>query len=230
VFQENGDGTTSFGLIDAYRKSSFILEAKQGSQAGKAAADGGQSDLDLFGQTAAARIKRGTARRGEAGWAKAIVQTKGQAERYAKALPVDHGWPPFLLVANVGYCIEVYADFTGTGKAHAQFPDRASFCIMLDDLRDPEVPARLAAIWTNPKSLDPAAIAAKATCDIADLLAKLARRLEGRGHDAEQVSAFLMRLLFTMFAADTRLLPMGSFRNCWFAPGRHLELSNRIQT
>lgn len=48
-----------------------------------------------------------------------MVQAKGQAERYAKALPVDHGWPPFLLVADIGYCIEVYADFTGTGKAYA---------------------------------------------------------------------------------------------------------------
>jgi hypothetical protein len=105
----------------------------------------------------------------------------------------------------------VYADFTGSGKAYAQFPDRASFRIMLDDLRDADVRARLAAIWTNPKSLDPAAIAAKATRDIADLLARLARRLEARGHGAEQVSAFLMRLLFTMFAEDTRLIPAGSF-------------------
>jgi hypothetical protein len=211
VFQDNGDGTTSFGRIDAYRKGCFILEAKQGSEADKAAADGGIRDVDFFGQTAAARMKRGTARRGTPGWAKAMVQAKGQAERYAKALPVDHGWPPFLLVADIGYCIEVYADFTGTGKAYAQFPDRASFRIMLDDLRDAEVRARLAAIWTNPKSLDPATIAAKATRDIADLLAKLARRLEARGHGAEQVSAFLMRLLFTMFAEDTRLIPAGSF-------------------
>ena len=49
-------------------------------------------------------------------WAKAMVQAEGQAERYAKALPIDHGWPPFLLVADIGHCIEVYADFTGTGK------------------------------------------------------------------------------------------------------------------
>ena len=211
VFQDNGDGTTSFGRIDVYKRGHLILEAKQGSEADRVAADKGEADFDLFGQTAAARVKRGTARRGTPGWAKAMVQAKGQAERYAKALPIDHGWPPFLLVADIGYCIEVYADFTGSGKAYAQFPDRASFRIMLDDLRDPDVRGRLAAIWTNPKSLDPAAIAAKATRDIADLLARLARRLEGRGHGAEQVSAFLMRLLFTMFAEDTRLIPGGSF-------------------
>jgi hypothetical protein len=73
VFQDNGDGTTSFGRSDADRKGSFILEAKQGSEADKAAADGGVSDIDFFGQTAAARMKRGTARRGTPGWAKAMV-------------------------------------------------------------------------------------------------------------------------------------------------------------
>jgi len=140
-----------------------------------------------------------------------MVQAKGQAERYAKALPTDHGWPPILIVADIGYCIEIYADFTGTGKAYAQFPDRASFRIMLDDLRLPEVRERLRAIWEAPKSLDPTAIAAQATRDIADLLARLARRLEARGHGAERVSAFLMRLLFTMFAEDTHLIPERSF-------------------
>ena len=105
VFQDNGDGTNSFGRIDAYRRDAFILEAKQGSDADRAAAQRGEDDLDLFGQTATTRMKRGTARRGTPGWAKAMVQAKGQAERYAKALPVDHGWPPFLLITDIGYCI-----------------------------------------------------------------------------------------------------------------------------
>ena len=116
VFQDNGDGTVSFGRIDCYKRGAFILEAKQGSEADRAAAQAGEDDLDLFGQTATARLKRGTARRGTPGWAKAMVQAKGQAERYAKALPADHGWPPFLLIADIGYCIEVYADFSGTKR------------------------------------------------------------------------------------------------------------------
>lgn len=211
VFQDNGDGTQSFGRIDCYKRHSFILEAKQGSEADRAAADKGEDDLDIFGQTASARVKRGTARRGTPGWAKAMVQAKGQAERYAKALPVDHGWPPFLLVADIGYCIEIYADFTGTGKAYAQFPDRARYRIMLEDLRDPDVRERLRAIWTDPKSLDPAARAARVTRDIADLLATVARRLEKRGYNAETTSGFLMRVLFTMFAEDSGLIPPGSF-------------------
>lgn len=213
VFQDNGDGTTSFGRIDAYKRGAFILEAKQGSDADRAAAERGDDDLDLFGQTASTRMKRGTARRGTPGWAKAMVQAKGQAERYAKALPIEHGWPPFLLVADIGYCIEVYADFTGTGKAYAQFPDRARYRIMLADLGDPQVRERLAAIWTDPKSLDPSIEAARVTREIAELLATVSRRLEARGHSAETVSAFLSRVLFTMFAEDTGvLLPRDSFK------------------
>lgn len=213
VFQDNGDGTTSFGRIDAYKCGAFILEAKQGSDADRAAAQRGEDDLDLFGQTAIARMKRGTARRGTPGWAKAMVQAKGQAERYAKALPVDHGWPPFLLVTDIGYCIEVYADFTGTGKAYAQFPDRSRYRIMLEDLRDEDVRKRLAAIWTDPKSLDPSTQSARVTREVADLLATISRRLEARGHSAETVSGFMMRLLFTMFAEDTGvLLPQDSFK------------------
>ncbi len=211
VFQDNGDGTQSFGRIDCYRRDCFILEAKQGSEGDRAAAGRGEDDLDLFGQTASARLKRGTARRGTPGWAKAMVQAKGQAERYAKALPVDHGWPPFLLVADIGYCIEVYADFTGTGKAYVQFPDRARYRIMLDDLRDDDVRDRLKAIWTAPKALDPAARSARVTREIAELLATVARRLEKRGHSAERTSGFLMRALFTMFAEDSGLIPEKSF-------------------
>ena len=226
VFQDNGDGTVSFGRIDCYKRGAFILEAKQGSEADRAAAERGEDDLDLFGQTASARLKRGTARRGTPGWAKAMVQAKGQAERYAKALPADHGWPPFLLVADIGYCIEVYADFTGTGKSYAQFPDRSRYRIMLDDLHDPEVLERLAAICNAPASLDPAARAARVTRDIADLLATVARRLEKRGHTAERTSGFLMRLLFTMFAEDSGLIPEKSFTNllkAQRAAPQHLE-------
>jgi len=223
VFQDNGDGTRSFGRIDCYKRDCFILEAKQGSEADRAAADRGEDDLDLFGQTAETRVKRGTARRGTPGWARAMVQAKGQAERYARALPTDHGWPPFLLVVDVGFCIEVYADFTGTGRAYAQFPDRARYRIMLDDLREEAVRERLCAIFTDPKSLDPAARAARVTRDIADLLATVARRIEKRGHNAERTSGFLMRVLFTMFAEDSGLIPEGSFTGLLKAQRAHPE-------
>lgn len=38
VFQNNGDGTESFGRIDCYKRGHFILEARQESDADRAAA------------------------------------------------------------------------------------------------------------------------------------------------------------------------------------------------
>ena len=213
VFQKEADGTESFGRIDAYKRHCFVLEAKQGSDADRKAAEQGEADLDIFGQTAATRFKRGTAKRGTPAWSKAMVEARGQAERYAKALPIDHGWPPFLLVTDVGHCIDVYADFSGTGKQYTQFPDAARFRIALDDLRDEDVRTRLATIWTDPLSLDPSKEAARVTREIAGHLAELSKRLEKREQNPTRVADFLMRCLFTMFAEDVELIPEGSFTN-----------------
>ena len=209
VFQDNGDGTTSFGRLDAYKRDCFVLEAKQGTDADREAAKRGESDF--FGKPATEKLKQGTAKRGTPGWAAAMIKAKGQAERYAKALPVDHGWPPFLLITDVGHCIDVYADFSGTGKQYTQFPDAARFRIKLDDLRDEDVRTRLAAIWTNPLGLDPSKEAAKVTREIAGYLADLSKRLEKREQNPTRVADFLMRCLFTMFAEDVELIPKGSF-------------------
>lgn len=209
VFQDNGNGTTSFGRLDAYKRNCFVLEAKQGTDADREAAKRGEPDF--FGKPATEKLKQGTAKRGTPGWAAAMIRAKGQAERYAKALPVEHGWPPFLLVTDVGHCIDVYADFSGTGKQYTQFPDAARFRIKLDDLRDNNVRQRLAAIWTNPLSLDPSKEAAKVTREIAGYLADLSKRLEARENDPTRVADFLMRCLFTMFAEDVKLIPEQSF-------------------
>jgi hypothetical protein len=90
------------------------------------------------------------------------------------------------------------------------FPDRRSYRIHLEDLREEEIQQRLRAIWTNPHSLDPAKISAEVTRDIAERLANIAKRLEGK-HDPRDVAEFLMRCLFTMFAEDVELLPKESF-------------------
>lgn len=209
VFQDNGDGTTSFGRLDAYKRDSFVLEAKQGTDADREAAKRGEADF--FGKPAAEKLKQGTAKRGTPGWAAAMIKAKGQAERYAKALPLDHGWPPFLLITDVGHCIDVYADFSGTGKQYTQFPDAARFRIKLSDLRDEDVRTRLATIWTNPLGLDPTKEAAKVTREIAGYLADLSKRLEKREQNPTRVADFLMRCLFTMFAEDVELIPKGSF-------------------
>jgi len=213
VIKTEIDGTTSNGWIDCYKRDCFILEAKQGSAADIAAVEGGAGGTrrDFFGQTAAERFKRGMAKRGTGQWTGAMQRAAAQAEGYAKNLPADHGWPPFLLVTDIGWCIDVYADFARNGKGYAPFPDRRRYRITLDDLRDETVRARLAAIWTTPMALDPSAEAARVTREVAGHLATLARDIEAREHNPDRVAAFLMRLLFTMFAEDTGLIARDSF-------------------
>jgi len=155
--------------------------------------------------------RRGTAVRGTRGWDVAMLKAKGQAEQYARALPVDEGWPPFLVVVDVGHAIELYSEFSRTGKAYLPFPDPSSYRILLADLEAPEVRQRLRLVWTEPQSLDPARQSAKATREVADRLALLAKSLEQAGHRPEKVGNFLKRCLFTMFAEDVGLIPAESF-------------------
>lgn len=211
VVTHHRDDGDAIGRIDLYRKGSFVLEAKQSRWKGGEKAIAGQSDLFTPEpeKDAPERGKPGARR----AWDVLMINAKRQAEDYARALPVSHGWPPFILVCDVGHCIEVYADFTGQGKNYTQFPDRQSFRIYLEDLRKGEVRARLMAIWLDPQSLDPTRTAAKATREIAARLAEVSKALEAKKFPAEEVAQFLMRCLFTMFAASVKLLPEESFRD-----------------
>ncbi len=145
----------------------------------------------------------------------ALFGRDSEAEGYARDVPPDEGRPPFLIVCDVGFCFDLYADFSGTGGHYAQFPDRERFRIYLPDLRRPEVRDLLRQVWTDPKSLDPALYRAQVTRDIAALLAKLAAALEGTParprHAPSHVATFLMRCIFCMFAQSVGLLPPGSF-------------------
>ncbi|WP_258052028.1 DNA methyltransferase [Mesorhizobium sp. INR15] len=204
---KHADGTRTAGRIDCYRRGSFILEAKQSGK--RVAAKYDESQVSLLPEDAFQR-KPGQAKRGTRGWDQVLLAARRQAEDYARALPVEHGYPPFLLVVDVGNVIEVYADFSGQGKNYAHFPDRQTYRIGMEDLRDAKVQTRLRTIWTDPQSLDPTKISAEVTRDIAERLAKIAKRLEGK-HDAKDVAEFLMRCLFTMFAEDVKLLPEKGF-------------------
>ncbi|MDK9718061.1 MAG: hypothetical protein OEL57_09170 [Trichlorobacter sp.] len=204
---QHGDGSTSIGRIDLYRRGCFVLEAKQGSD------QPGQSGLPLVREQGVrwSTAKRGTAVRGTKGWDVAMLKAKGQAEQYARALPVGEGWPPFLIVVDVGHAIELYSEFSCTGKAYLPFPDPRSHRILLADLEDAAIRERLRLAWTDPHALDPSKHSARVTRQVADRLAVLAKSLEQQGHSAEQVGNFLKRCLFTMFAEDVGLIPHSSF-------------------
>ena len=193
-------GLTGSGFIDLYKRGCFVLEAKQGSEAAQ------PSTLFEISR------RRGAGVRGTPGWGEAMIRARYQAEQYAKALPFADGWPPFLVVVDVGYSIELFADFSGTGKAYVAFPDSLTHRIHLGDLENESIRNRLRAIWLDPVSLDPGRISARVTRDVAYQLANLARDLE-KDYPPELVASFLMRCIFTFFAEDIHLLPKDSFSN-----------------
>lgn len=199
---DGDDGRSNY--IDCYKRNSFVLEAKQ-SRKRQRPDNQGDNPPDLFGGRSG---HHPSPRRG--GWDRLMRQARAQAERYAKALPRDHGWPPFLIIVDVGHVIETYADFTGLGKHYQPFPDSRSHRIALEDLRDPAVRERLRAVWDAPLTLDPGAHRAEVTRDIAQRLARLALSLEKR-YEPKRAAFFLMRCLFTAFAQNVGLLPDGAF-------------------
>ena len=179
---QHGDGSTSSGRIDCYRRGHFVLEAKK---------------LKAPGHTR--------------GFDDGLLRARGQAEGYARALPAAEGRPPFVLVVDVGNLIEVYAEFSRSGGTYTPFPDPRSHRIALADLAEPRIRQRLRLIWSEPDALDPARISAQVTRAVSDQLARLARSLEDSGHAPHAVAAYLSRCLFSMFAEDVELLPAGSF-------------------
>lgn len=208
VVKESGrDGSASYKRIDLYKRDCFVLEAKQSRFEGDKKLDAPQ--LQGVGVVAGPRGRRSGANRA---WDVLMMNARQQAENYVRLLPASHEPPPFVLVCDVGHAIEVYANFRRDGKAYDQFPDRRSFRIYLEDLRDETVRARLKAIWTDPLSLDPSRHAARVTREIAGRIAKVSKALEDQGHATEEVAMFLMRTLFTMFAEDVDLLPRDSFK------------------
>jgi hypothetical protein len=105
-------------------------------------------------------------------------------------------------------------------KTTRNFPTGRVFAFYLEELRQEEIRERLRLIWLDPHKRDPTKIAAKATREVAERLAKVSKHLEAfkgkdgkKLHDPEAVALFLMRCLFTMFAEDVELLPKNSFRD-----------------
>ena len=134
-------------------------------------------------------------------WHQAMNDAQGQALGYARSLPAP---PPFVIVCDLGYCVDLYAAFDGSG-AYRPFPDGFGKRLFLADLERHALLLR--ALWLDPLSLDPSRRQARVTREVAARIAALARELGARGHDPERVARFLMRCLFTMFAEDVGLLP-----------------------
>jgi len=205
VFHQ-GDGSSSDGRIDLYKRGCFVLEAKQGADQHT-----GEAPLSEAAATRQRTRRRGAATRATPAWDTAMEKARNQAMRYARALPAEEGRPPLVIVVDVGHSIALYSEFTRTGGAYVPFPDPRSYRIPLAGLREPELRERLRLAWLDPMALDPSRRSARVTREIADKLARLAKSLEAAGHTPKGVSEFLMRCLFTMFAEDVHLLPENAF-------------------
>lgn len=110
--------------------------------------------------------------------------------------------PPLLVVCDLDR-FEVHTNFTGTKKEVHRFD--------LDDLAEaPSEPLRLLrALMHSPEDLKPDTTPEQLTEEAARHFAAIATSLRDRGNDADQVAHFLTKLLFCLFAEDSRLLPEG---------------------
>ncbi len=192
------------GYLDLYKRGCFVLETKQGADRRSAAA------ADANGK---APRKTGHGVRGTALWERALVAAKAQAQRYAQNLGPTEPVPPFLVVADVGYCIDLYADFSGSGRSYTPFPDARSFRIPLADLAREDVRETLRLVWTDPAALDPTRRQARVTRDFARQLARFSALLETSvpAERRGEIPRFVTRCLFCLFAEDTGLIPERGF-------------------
>jgi len=197
------------GFIDLYKRGCFILEAKQSKQICELPTLPGLEETP----TAPSGAKYDDLMR----------RAFRQARRYAQSL-TQPPWPPFIIVLDVGRAFEIYFDYGGNGRDYRFFPDRLSYRVPIQALREPAIQQRLRAIWTDPKSIDPRARSADVTRTVAASLAQVSKDLEEgtrvrskaqspreKAEEIEEAALFLMRILFCMFAEDVGLLPKDKF-------------------
>ena len=198
VPMDDGDGNTTVGRIDLYKRGCFVLEAKQGSTV--AAAD----------ELAVRRRRRtgaGTAVRGTAGWDAAMKKAKGQAERYVRSLPAGRGQPAVHPRGGRGardraLCrlLPARQDLQPIPRRphlphHAQGPGEGG-----NPLAASPASGATRSGWTQP------ATAPRSRARSPTSWPSSPRASSRPGHHAEVVAAFLMRCLFTFFAEDVGLI------------------------
>ena len=125
---------------------------------------------------------------------KDLAAAYDQLLRYRNALEN----PPLLVVCDLDRII-VHTNFTGTVSATHEIP--------LESLGDSRNLAILRGVFHNPEALHPARTSVAVTKDAARQFAEIAAALRLRGLDPAAVAHFLDRIVFCLFAEDTRLLP-----------------------
>jgi hypothetical protein len=117
-----------------------------------------------------------------------------QLLRYRSALEN----PPLLLVCDLDRIV-IHTNFTGTVEATYDIP--------LESLAEPRNIEIMRAVFHNPEALRPGRTSAAVTLDAAARIGEIAAAMRERGLDPAAVAHFLDRIVFCLFAEDTRLLP-----------------------
>lgn len=143
---QHTEGAAISGRIDLYKQGCFIWESKQGSA----------PEQQIPEKQKKGAYRHGMAVRGTLRWNTLMGKARIQAEAYAHSLSNQGEQPPFILIADIGYLIELFADFSGNGM-YVPFP-ASNNRIYLEDLRKEEVRDCLRRIWTDPLSLNPSGL------------------------------------------------------------------------
>ena len=89
--------------IDLYKKGCFVLEAKQSRLAGA------RNDLTRQGSLPLDEPAKLGSRGTGAKWDAMMRNARQQGERYVVLLDKSQPVPPFVIVCDVGHCLELYA-------------------------------------------------------------------------------------------------------------------------
>lgn len=116
----NGDGTSSIGRVDLYRQNTFVLESKQRRPAGERTRRS-IGDCDETGLARGKAPHREEPRIGHRRCGQRI------SRRNDTSKPCQ-SWPPFLIVCDVGYCFDIYADFSCSGIPESHLAGTALPC------------------------------------------------------------------------------------------------------
>ena len=122
----------------------------------------------------------------------------GQLLQYRESLEN----PPVLMVTDIER-FEIHTNFTGAVTRVFSFTNA--------ELPEAENLKLLRAMFTEPYSLKPTRTVEGVTEEAAGKFARLADGLRDRGVEPQAAAHFLNKLLFCLFAEDTRLLPGGLF-------------------
>lgn len=125
---------------------------------------------------------------------KDLTEAYDQLLRYRDALES----PPLLLCCDLDRIV-IHTNFTGTVSATYDIP--------LEALAEPRNIEIMRAVFHDPDALRPGRTSTAVTQDAARHFAEIAAAMRARGLDPAAVAHFLDRLVFCLFAEDTRLLP-----------------------